>query len=77
MDKKKYGCLDKDTWQDDIAKGFEEAFRVLKENRILVFKWNETQIKTAEILALTDKKPLYGHPSGKRANTHWIAFMNS
>ncbi len=38
-------------------------------------KWNETQIKVSEILALTDEKPLFGHPSGKRAATHWICFM--
>ena len=26
-------------------------------------------------LELTDEKPLFGHISGKRANTHWITFM--
>lgn len=24
---------------------------------------------------MTDQKPVFGHPSGKRANTHWITFM--
>ncbi|TCB75630.1 SAM-dependent methyltransferase, partial [Acinetobacter sp. ANC 4177] len=38
-------------------------------------KWNETQIKVSEILELTDQKPVFGHISGKRANTHWITFM--
>lgn len=71
---KKYGRLNK-TWQDDLAKGFAECFRVLATDGVLIFKWNETQIKTSAILALTDQKPLFGHISGARANTHWITFM--
>ncbi|MFX7021108.1 SAM-dependent methyltransferase, partial [Acinetobacter baumannii] len=31
--------------------------------------------KVSEVLALTDQKPLFGHISGKRSNTHWITFM--
>ncbi|CNJ14662.1 Uncharacterised protein [Yersinia aldovae] len=38
-------------------------------------EWNETQIPTREILALTDHKPAFGHPSGARAKTHWICFI--
>lgn len=70
----KYGKLNED-WREDLAKGFAECFRVLKPNGMLIFKWNETQIKVSEILALTDQKPFVGHVSGKRANTHWICFM--
>lgn len=72
---KKYGRLS-GSWRNDIATGFRECFRVLEPDGILIFKWNSIQIKTSEILSLTDKKPLFGHPSGKRANTHWICFMN-
>jgi hypothetical protein len=75
--KKKYGGLDKLTWQSDIKQGFEECFRVLKKAGTLVFKWNETSIPLKEILALTQQKPLIGHPSGKRMNTHWVLFMKS
>ena len=32
-------------------------------------------IKVSEILKLTPEKPVFGHISGKRANTHWICFM--
>jgi hypothetical protein len=71
---KKYGVLN-NTWQDDIRKGFSECFRVLENNGVLIFKWNESQIKTSEILKLTDAKPLFGHISGKRANTHWMCFL--
>ena len=72
---KKYGILSK-TWQEDIAAGFRECFRVLEPGGTLIFKWNEVQIKTREILALTNTQPLFGHISGKRADTHWICFMN-
>ena len=54
---------------------FAECFRVLATGGVLIFKWNETQIKVSEILKLTDQKPVFGHISGKRANTHWITFM--
>ncbi len=72
---KKYGSLNPDTWQDDIAKGFAECFRVLKKNGILIFKWSESEIPLTKILNLTPYKPLFGHPSGKSAKTHWVAFM--
>ena len=71
----KYGALTPDTWRGDIRKGFAECFRVLATDGVLIFKWNEIQIPVREILALTDQRPLFGHPSGKRANTHWITFM--
>lgn len=71
---KKYGKLDY-TWRDDIAQGFNECFRVLMSGGTLIFKWNETQIKTSDVLSLTKEKPLFGHISGKRSNTHWICFM--
>lgn len=72
--RKKYGVLNKESWRDDLSKGFDEAFRVLKTGGTLIFKWNEIQIKTAEILSLTNIKPVFGHISGKRADTHWMAF---
>lgn len=71
---KKYGLLS-DNWQADIRQGFSECFRVLEPHGILIFKWNETQIKVNEILKLTHVAPLFGHSSGKRMNTHWICFM--
>lgn len=73
---KKYGKL-KGDWRGEIKKGFEECFRVLDNQGILIFKWNETDIKTSEILKLTNVKPLFGHLSGKRSNTHWICFINN
>jgi len=70
----KYGVLN-ETWQEDLRKGFSECFRVLETGGVLIFKWNETQIKVSEILKLTENKPLIGHKSGKQSNTHWITFI--
>ncbi|MDO7281772.1 class I SAM-dependent methyltransferase [Shouchella clausii] len=67
----KYGILE-DTWRTDIKQGFDECMRVLKENGTLVFKWNEDQIKTSEIIKVIGKRPLFGN---RRAKTHWMVFM--
>ena len=71
----KYGYLKKETWKDDLRKGFEECFRVLKKDGVLIFKWNEWHIPTKDILALTQFRPLFGNRSGKASKTHWIVFM--
>jgi SAM-dependent methyltransferase len=73
--RKKYGVLDKETWQQDISRGFSECFRVLRGGGTLIFKWNETSIPLKEILKLTNQKPILGHPSGKRMGTHWVLFI--
>jgi len=70
----KYGKLGAG-WRDDLRRGFAECFRVLANDGVLVFKWNETQVKVKEILALTDVAPLFGHPSGRKGLTHWMVFM--
>lgn len=70
----KYGKLS-DNWRDDLRLGFSECFRVLKSNGVLVFKWNETQIKVREILDLTPVQPLFGNVSGRKAGTHWYVFI--
>lgn len=64
-----------DNWRDMLRDGFAECFRVLKPHGTLIFKWCEAEIPLREVLALTPEKPLYGHRSGKKAQTHWIAFM--
>ena len=73
--RKKYGVLNKDTWRDDLKKGFSECFRVLIPGGTLIFKWNEFSIPVSEVLKLTEQKPLIGHHSGKRMQTHWIMFI--
>lgn len=73
---KKYGKLTS-SWKQDLKKGFSECFRVLKDDGVLIFKWNETQIPLSEILSIVDYKPLFGHRSGKKMNTHWVTFMKN
>lgn len=46
---KKYGTLNRDTWQDDLRKGFSECMRVLKPNGTLIFKWNTEQISVNKL----------------------------
>jgi hypothetical protein len=70
----KYGKLGTD-WREDIRKGFAECFRVLEDHGVLVFKWNETQVKLDEVLALTPASPLFGQVSGRSGMTHWLVFM--
>lgn len=70
--KKKYWVLNKDTWQDDLKHGFDEAFRVLKPYGTLIFKWNDDQIKVREVLKAVGYTPLFGD---KRSKTHWLIFM--
>ena len=71
---KKYGRLPND-WEFMIAKGFDECMRVLKPQGTLIFKWNEHEIKSRQVLDLIPYKPLFGHTSGKQAKTIWMAFM--
>ena len=63
---KKYGKLS-DNWKEDIKQGFDECMRVLKPNGILIFKWNEQQIKLKDILNNINYKPLFRKQ--KRQNT--------
>lgn len=46
--------------------------RVLEDCGVLIFKWNDDQIKFGEILKVIDYKPLFGD---KRGKTRWTVFM--
>ncbi len=71
---KKYGVLG-ENWRDDIKRGFSECFRVLKKDSVLIFKWNETQIKVKELLNLAPVTPLFGHTSSRNGKTIWVTFI--
>jgi len=73
---KKYGALNGD-WRTMLKRGFAECFRVLKPNGVLIFKWNDCRFPVKKILSLIDEKPLFGHKSGKKMQTHWIAFIKA
>lgn len=74
---KKYGRLNKDTWRDDLRAGFREAFRVLRPQGVLIFKWNETQVPVSQVISLTDEKPAIWQRTGKADKTHWIIFVKA
>ncbi len=71
---KKYGVL-LPSWETDIKGGFDECMRVLKPGGVLIFKWNENQIKINRIIEIIGVTPLFGHPSGKHGQTIWMTFM--
>lgn len=68
--KAQYGQLNED-WPEDIKKGFEECFRVLKPSGSLIFKWASVQVPLKEVLKLVPQQPLFGQ---KRNTTHWLVF---
>jgi SAM-dependent methyltransferase len=68
----KYGFLDKG-WKKLISKGFEECFRVLKLDGVLIFKWSDSQIPVGQVVKLSPYSPLFGTRKGK--NSIWICFM--
>lgn len=73
---KKYGVLP-GNWKLEIKKGFDECMRVLKNDGVLIFKWNEDQIKVQEVIKIFETKPLFGHPTGRHGKTIWLTFMKT
>jgi SAM-dependent methyltransferase len=71
---KKYGILSKN-WREDLKLGFDECYRVLKNDGLLIFKWSEKDIKLKEILNVFNKKPLFGHTTNNKSQTIWVCFM--
>lgn len=69
-----YGTLGKN-WKADLCVGFGECFRVLRPRGTLIFKWAETNIKLADVLALAPEPPLFGNRMPKLSGTHWCVFM--
>lgn len=73
---KKYGKLE-ETWEDDLRKGFDECWRVLKDDGVLIFKWSEESVTISKVLSLFSQKPLFGHTTGKSGKTKWMCFMKT
>lgn len=71
---KKYGVLP-ENWEEVLRAGFNECMRVLKPNGILVFKWNEDQIKVSHVIKVIGKCPLFGHTTGRQSKTIWMCFI--
>lgn len=69
---KKYGKLDKESWPEDLKRGFDECRRVLKPNGTLIFKWNEDQIKFRDVIKVLGQRPIFGD---QRSKTRWPVFL--
>lgn len=70
---KKYGTLPSD-WKPYLKAGFDECMRVLKPEHTLIMKWNEQQIKTADMLKAIEHQPLFGD---RRSKTRWLCFLKT
>lgn len=77
----RWGKLKPETWQSDLKQGFDECWRVLKPTGILIFKWNDKDIGSKQILKVLDRAPLFGHRfknntvKGTKRSTFWFCFM--
>ena len=70
---KKYGKLPAE-WQQEIRQGFDECMRVLEPYGILIFKWNQDQIKIKDVIDAIGRPPLFGD---LRHKTIWMVFMKN
>jgi hypothetical protein len=73
---RKYGYLDRDTYEEDLKNGFINIWRMLDDYGILEFKYAVISIPVKEILNLFPQKPLFGTVTKKGVNTtFWFCFM--
>lgn len=73
--RKKFGCLNAETWVYDLKQGFNECWRVLDDFGVLIFKWNESEIASNKVLKLFHTQPLFGHRESSDSKTKWFCFM--
>ena len=75
--KKKFGCLNAETWQTDIKQAFNECWRVLEDYGILIFKWSDNEIPFHRVLRFAPVEPLFGNTTNYKATsvTKWFCFM--
>ena len=75
--RKTYGCLNAETWQYDLKQGFKECWRCLEDYGILIFKFNDLEIKFKEVLKYAPCNPLFQNTTNNKATsvTKWFCFM--
>ena len=69
---KKYGKLDKDSWQDTLREGLSECIRVVKPGCVVAMKWSEGDISTTKLLKALPYQPVFGDKQGKK---RWLFFI--
>ena len=67
----KYGILPAD-WPRYLKQGFSECMRVMEPDGLLIFKWNEDQIKLSEVLRVFDKNHYW---ETREEKTRWLVFI--
>jgi hypothetical protein len=78
---KKYGVLDRETGRQDIKAGFNEYWRVLKKNGVLVLKWSldvshpSRSIPVTDLIKVIGRSPLFGTRPGPKNSTYWLVFI--
>jgi len=74
---KKFGCLNPETWQSDLKKGFSELWNVLDDYGVLLFKFSDYHIKFNEVLSLFSEQPLFYNKGNSKgvSETRWFCFM--
>lgn len=86
-DKRVFGVLHSETWQNDIQKAFKELWRVLDDYGVLLFKWNNQDVSSDQVIALAPIQPLVYQVvsnqqerlnkknSTRKVRTLWFCFM--
>jgi hypothetical protein len=74
---KTFGCLNAETWPKMFQDGFNELWDHLEDYGILVFKFNNYDVKFSKILKLFHTQPLIKNivSNNKRSVTKWFLFM--
>lgn len=70
----KYGKLPKG-WHEWMVDAFAECWRVVRQEGVLVFKWNETHVPLSEILKCAPANPICGNRRPAKSKTHWLLFF--
>jgi len=66
-----------------VRKAFEEFYRILKDNGIVIFKWNDHDTKLGTVLDLADPffAPLFGQKVASRtkhsSSTYWVCLCKA
>jgi len=74
---KKYDTLHPLTWIKDVYRASREAFRVLKPEGFLIFKWADHDRPLKRLTALFPERPLFGtrsHSTKRKNHTYFVVF---
>lgn len=70
-----FSALDPVNWRSTLKRGFDECWRVLEYNGLLMFKWNEISKSYKEVLKVIGRTPLIYNTIGNKNQTYWACFM--